>query len=69
MIEKLREIFGYSASKVDLYNDLPKVCIYSINTHYSIGNNTIKQLRKIKAKIKFIDYDQKGLRLLVEVKN
>lgn len=69
MIEKLKEIFGYSASKVELFNDLPKVCIYAINTKYSIGNNTLKQLRKIKARVKFIDYDNNGLRLLVEVNN
>ena len=69
MISKLSDIFGNSESKVELFNDLDKVCIYSINTHYSIGNNTIKALRKIHAKIKFIDYDQQGLRILVEVRN
>ena len=69
MIEKLDDIFGNSGSKVELFNDLDKVCIYSINTHYSIGTNTLKQLKPIKAKITFIDFDQNGLRLLVEVRN
>ena len=69
MIYQLSDIFGKSGSKVELFNDLDKVCIYSVNTHYSIGNKTIKELRDIKAKIKFIDYDQNGLRLLIEVKN
>lgn len=69
MISKLEDIFGKSGSKVELFNDLPKYCVYSVNTQYSIGNNTIKQLKPLKAKIKFIDFDQNGLRLLVEVRN
>lgn len=68
-IKKLSDIFGDSGSKVELFNDLDKVCIYSINTHYSINKNTLKQLKPIKAKITFIDFDQNGLRLLVEVRN
>jgi hypothetical protein len=68
-IDQLKDIFGRSASDVKLFNDLPKYCIYAINTHYSIGKNTLKQLRKIKGKLTFIDFDNKGLRLLVEIKN
>jgi hypothetical protein len=69
MIVKLREIFGYSGSKVELFNDLDGHNVYSINTYYSMGKTTMKRLKQIKAKITFIDFDKDGLRVLVEVKN
>ncbi len=69
MISQLSDIFGKSGSKVELFNDLDKVCIYSINTYYSITKTTLKRLRSIKAKITFIDFNKDGLRVLVELKN
>ena len=66
-IEALKDLFGFSASKVELYNDLPKSCIYSINTKYSIGKTTMVNLKAIKGKIVFIGFDNDGLRLLVEI--
>ena len=69
MILKLKDIFGNSASKVDLFNDLDKYCIYSIDTYYSVNKNTLKRLKQIKAKITFIDFNKDGLRILVEIRN
>ena len=68
-IDFLQSVFGRSGSKVVLFNDMPNYCIYAVNTYFSVGKTTMKKLREQKGKIIFIDFDNEGLRLLVQIPN